>query len=69
MAVSPPTLDPDWVRQQVRRYSEVRPLYEEYARVLARTLKAATRSRAPMAIVETRAKSVASFAEKVQRKR
>lgn len=58
-----------WVGGQVEAYVGLLARYEEYARVLDAALRGATRSLAPLAIIQTRAKSVASFAEKALRKR
>jgi len=60
--------DRDWTMQWVRWFGANRPKYEMLADTLEQVLKAASASRAPLAIVQTRPKSVASFAEKLQRK-
>ncbi len=61
--------DPDWVARHVARFKEVRPRYESYAQFLQRLLTEASRRLAPLAIVQTRPKSVHSLAEKILRKR
>jgi ppGpp synthetase/RelA/SpoT-type nucleotidyltranferase len=65
-----PALDVnDWAADQVGRYVALHPLYRQYADVLALVLRRAADRIAPLAIVQARAKSVASFAEKALRKR
>ena len=54
--------------EQVALYAEVRPKYVLYARVLERTLEEACRRSIPEAVVQTRAKTISSFAEKCARK-
>ncbi|MGD0262411.1 MAG: RyR domain-containing protein [Verrucomicrobiota bacterium] len=61
--------DPDWVAEHVARFKKVRPRYESYAQFLQGLLDEARRRLAPLAIVQSRPKSVHSFAEKVLRKR
>lgn len=58
----------DWSCDQVAKYREVQSLYQQYARTLNQILEQAARRLAPFAIVQTRAKAIASFAEKIQRK-
>jgi len=57
-----------WHRKQVQRYRAELPVYESYATTLEQILKAAARLYAPFAIVESRAKTIPSFAEKALRK-
>src|ERR1039457_1245393 len=57
-----------WHKQQCERYQADYPKYEIYAGALERMLKAACRTRAPLAIVQSRPKGFASFAEKMARK-
>jgi ppGpp synthetase/RelA/SpoT-type nucleotidyltranferase len=61
--------DKDFVAAHVPRFREARPSYVAYEEFLKTVLKAACRKLAPLAIVEARAKGVASFAEKIIRKR
>jgi ppGpp synthetase/RelA/SpoT-type nucleotidyltranferase len=58
----------DWVAEQVARFARLRPRYERLAAVLREVLAHASARYAPLAIVQTRAKAIGSFAEKVQRK-
>ncbi len=58
-----------WVRAQISQYQALHPRYQEFARTLHDILHRVARSRAPDAIVQTRVKSIVSFAEKIQRKR
>jgi len=58
-----------WACEQIARYSELYPRYETYAKVLKDVLEQAVRGFSPLAIVETRPKSIASFAEKSLRKK
>lgn len=58
----------EWVQQQVEQYRKLFPRYQRYAETLHLILTFATRQYAPDAIVQTRAKTIASFAEKIQRK-
>ncbi len=57
-----------WLGAQVRRYKRLHPRYVRYAALLDAVLRDATQRLAPLAIVQTRPKSVASFAEKALRK-
>lgn len=57
-----------WHRQQIEKYAALRPHYEAYANTLLEILKRAARLRAPEAIVQARAKTLSSFAEKAARK-
>ncbi|MCU0293128.1 MAG: RyR domain-containing protein [Thermoanaerobaculaceae bacterium] len=57
------------MREQVRRYAALRPRYRLLAGTLQRVLEAAAARHAPLAIVQSRAKAVSSFAEKTLRKR
>lgn len=59
----------EWARQQIEMYGEVRPRYEKYATVLKQILERSVKKYAPLAIVQVRAKTIASFAEKTQRKK
>lgn len=55
--------------QQVKRYARLHPHFVKYAEILGRILNAAVKIHAPLAIVQTREKGIASFAEKIQRNR
>jgi ppGpp synthetase/RelA/SpoT-type nucleotidyltranferase len=57
-----------WLKNQVADFAAVRPKFETYAKLLESILKDASRKYAPLAIVQVRPKSIASFAEKVRRK-
>jgi len=59
----------EWTRRQVEEYKKRCKNYKLYAEVLERVLKKAAKNLAPLAIVQTRPKSIASFAEKCQRKK
>jgi ppGpp synthetase/RelA/SpoT-type nucleotidyltranferase len=61
--------DKEWVKVHAPRFSEARPSFLAYEEFLKIVLKGASRKLAPLAIVEARAKGIASFAEKIIRKR
>jgi ppGpp synthetase/RelA/SpoT-type nucleotidyltranferase len=61
--------DKEWVAVHAPRFGEARPAFAAYEEFLKIVLKSACRKLAPLAIVEARAKGVASFAEKIIRKR
>ncbi len=58
-----------WARKQIEKFSARRPAYEKYACLLEEILQNCLQSICPFGIVQSRAKSIESFAEKVQRKR
>ncbi len=58
-----------WACEQIDKYREVSSRYLAYAQTLQQVLEKAARQCAPLAIVQTRPKSIASFAEKAQRKK
>lgn len=58
-----------WSHEQVEKYRALYPLYQQYAATLKRILELARKKYAPEAIVQARPKSIASFADKIQRKR
>ncbi len=58
-----------WLATQVACYAADYPRYQLYAGVLGSVLRGAASRLAPLAIVQARPKSVASFAEKALRKR
>jgi ppGpp synthetase/RelA/SpoT-type nucleotidyltranferase len=61
--------DQEWVDQHVPRYNDIWHRYDVYQEFLRSVLKEASRKHAPLAIVETRAKGVSSFAGKILKKR
>lgn len=61
-------ISPEWLQAQVRAYASLFPNYERYAQALRRVLERAVRAAFPEAVVQARAKSVSSFAEKAARK-
>ncbi len=64
----PATLTPEAHRRQIEAYGLELPHYKTYADALRRVLAKACAASIPEAIVQARAKSVASFAEKCVRK-
>jgi ppGpp synthetase/RelA/SpoT-type nucleotidyltranferase len=58
----------EWSCDQIEQYRQLQPRYRQYATTLREVLDQAVRRLAPFAIVQTRPKAVASFAEKIQRK-
>lgn len=58
-----------WLDKQVQEYVRVRPHYQELAALLTASLESAAAEIDPLAIVQARAKTVASFAAKALRKR
>ncbi len=58
-----------WLYDQIGKYQGLQESFEKYAVVLGQILREAAKERAPLAIIETRAKKICSFAEKSQRKR
>ncbi|MDH7487213.1 MAG: RyR domain-containing protein [Anaerolineae bacterium] len=69
MADSTQEADLRWACEQIEKYRATRPRYVTFAQTLRQVLEQAARRYAPEAIVQTRAKSIASFAEKIQRKK
>ena len=63
------TLDKDWINGQVKEYSQRYPDYMLFAEALEQVLKQVAKKYAPLAIVQTRPKAIASFAEKCERKK
>ncbi len=61
--------DEDWVALQVPRFAAIRPRFLLYAEFLQSLLQQGCTGFAPLAVIEARAKSVLSFAEKILRKR
>ena len=67
---APPVADERaWLANQVAEYEQLHGRHKQYADLLGQVLVAAARGLAPLAIVQTRAKAIASFAEKALRKR
>ena len=58
----------DWSCDQISKYREMHPRYRQYAETLRQVLDQAARQLAPLAVVQTRPKTIPSFAEKCQRK-
>ncbi|MBN1643186.1 MAG: hypothetical protein JXA09_18275 [Anaerolineae bacterium] len=69
MAHEPDTGSTAWARAQIAQYRALRGDYQTYARVLYEILSQAADGRVSVGFVQTRCKSVPSFAEKIQRKR
>ncbi len=61
-------ITPEEHRRQIEQYSQQRPNYEVYAATLKRLLEEACATSFPEALVQSRAKTVSSFAEKAARK-
>lgn len=59
----------EWLRDQVAQYTNLYPQYRSYADTLSDLLRRASERYALLAIVQSRPKSIASFAEKALRKR
>lgn len=58
-----------WADHQVAQYTEKYPDYDRYAKIIEKILKSVVGKYAPDSIVQTRPKSIASFAGKIWRKR
>jgi ppGpp synthetase/RelA/SpoT-type nucleotidyltranferase len=58
----------EWAREQVAIFRQLRRSYERLATTLRQVLEGVAAKYDPLAIVQVRAKTIASFAEKVQRK-
>ncbi len=61
--------DREWASEQIAKYQDVFPRYAKLAVTLQRVLENATQQHAPLAIVQTRPKALASFAEKALRQK
>jgi ppGpp synthetase/RelA/SpoT-type nucleotidyltranferase len=61
-------VDKVWLKEQISQYRTEYPIYKSYAEELRRVLEHACKNLAPMAIVQVRAKSLSSFAQKIIRK-
>jgi len=64
----PPLPDDDWVLAWIKWYGANRKRYVKLAKVLQDVLQEAANRYAPLAIVQTRPKDLASYAGKIQRK-
>ncbi len=53
-----------WLKEQLDKFQIVIPRYQMYARVLQKVLDKAIKKHTPLAIVQTRPKSIVSFGEK-----
>jgi ppGpp synthetase/RelA/SpoT-type nucleotidyltranferase len=62
-------LDRQWALNQIQQYRVVQPRYAEYAQTLEQILGLAARAGGLQVIVQARHKTLASFAEKIQRKK
>ncbi len=63
----PPPFDPAWYKTQVEAFRQIRLSYQEMAHCLILVLEEASKSLGLNCIVQARAKSVASFGEKILR--
>ena len=61
--------DRKWLSQQIKEFVKVQNRYKIYADVLQNVLEKAVKIYAPLSIVQTRPKSIASFGEKALRKK
>jgi len=62
-------LERQWAHEQIEAYRQVYPRYAKTAMVLQQVLEKASKQIAPLAIIQTRPKSIPSFAEKAIRKK
>jgi len=62
-------MDTEQIKKQIEEYIKVHSRYELYASVLQQVLEQAVKKYAPFAIVQSRPKTIGSFAEKIQRKK
>jgi ppGpp synthetase/RelA/SpoT-type nucleotidyltranferase len=58
----------EWYQRQIARFKEQRPMYEKLAGAMRSVLQQATERLGMLAIVQVRAKTLPSFAEKIIRK-
>ena len=61
----PATVDPDWLEEQVKAFTEVHPRFEEFAKRLAEILDEARKLHCPLGFVGARAKDPGHFARKI----
>ena len=64
MGVTCKQQEQEWLKEQLEKFIEILPRYQIYARVLQMVLDKAVKEHTPLAIVQTRPKSIASFGEK-----
>ena len=57
-----------WLEDQIACYRAEQPAYKTYAGTLEDFLRAAAKVHAPLAVIQTRPKTVSSFAEKAMRR-
>ncbi|MCX5800578.1 MAG: RyR domain-containing protein [Candidatus Eisenbacteria bacterium] len=69
MEESTKSKEEEWAKSQIEKYKSIHGRYQKYANMLQVVLEKAAKKYAPLAIVQTRPKSVASFGEKIQRKK
>jgi putative GTP pyrophosphokinase len=69
MAQSSQPSDQQWASAQIEAYRQVYPRYAQTAVVLQQVLEKAVKQAAPLAIIQTRPKTIPSFAEKAIRKK
>ena len=58
----------EWVHKKIKWYAKEQPRYQKYANILKVILEQAASRYAPLAIIQVRAKTTSSYAEKLQRK-
>jgi len=58
-----------WAHEQIEQYIQVYPRYKKYAETLQKVLECVVKKDAPLSIVQTRPKSIVSFADKMWRKK
>ena len=56
-----------WYQEQIQQYREAQPHYKQMAQALQAILQQAANERGLLSIVQARAKTISSFAEKIQR--
>ncbi len=69
MSLTTQETERQWAREQIENIVWFIPGMPNWQRSCKQVLEAATKEHAPLAIVQTRPKAVASFAEKAQRKK
>ena len=65
----PISSDQQWICDQIEAYKQVQPRYQRMTAIIQKILEKACEKMAPQAIIQTRPKSIPSFAEKAQRKK
>ena len=61
-------IDKVWHKNQMNKFIDIRPVYKDYADMISELLSVAAKKHSPLSIIQTRPKTVASFAEKAVRK-